>query len=59
VEALRGRGTAVVIATHDAELAAEIGDRVLAVERGRVVEAQLPQSLGAVTVEPMLAQVPA
>lgn len=59
VEALRARGTAVVIATHDAELAAEIGDRVLAVEGGRVAEAELAPPPGAVTLEPMLAQVPA
>jgi ABC-type ATPase involved in cell division len=59
VDALRARGTAVVIATHDVELAAEIGDRVLAVVGGRVVEGELAPPPGAVTLEPMLAQVPA
>ncbi|HLH68004.1 MAG TPA: ABC transporter ATP-binding protein [Candidatus Dormibacteraeota bacterium] len=31
---LRGRGTAIVLATHDADLAAEVGDRVVRVGEG-------------------------
>ena len=35
---LREAGTAVVLATHDSDLAAEVGDRVVRVADGRAVE---------------------
>ena len=39
VRGLTARGSSVVIATHDTQLAAELADRVLEIRDGRVVEA--------------------
>ncbi|HEV2029434.1 MAG TPA: ATP-binding cassette domain-containing protein [Candidatus Dormibacteraeota bacterium] len=41
VSRLRDQGSAVVVATHDAELRAALADRVLRVSGGKVTEAQL------------------
>jgi energy-coupling factor transporter ATP-binding protein EcfA2 len=42
VRALTGRGSSVVIATHDAELVAALADRIVVLGDGRAVE--LPRS---------------
>ena len=42
VRGLAARGTAVVVATHDSELAAAIADRVLIIEEGRVRDCGAP-----------------
>jgi energy-coupling factor transport system ATP-binding protein len=39
---LRDEGTAIVLATHDGDLAAEIGDRIVRVEGGRLEELGAP-----------------
>ncbi|HEX6548523.1 MAG TPA: ATP-binding cassette domain-containing protein [Candidatus Dormibacteraeota bacterium] len=44
IERLKVRGAAVVLATHDSDLAAEVGDRVLVIEDGRAREAGSPES---------------
>jgi ABC-type ATPase involved in cell division len=41
VSRLRDGGSAVVVATHDAELREELADRVLRVSSGMVTEAEL------------------
>ncbi len=38
IRALSARGSAVVVATHDVDLAAEVADRVIAIRDGRAVE---------------------
>jgi len=40
IRSLAGRGTAVVVATHDADLVAEIADRTIAVGDGRATEVE-------------------
>jgi energy-coupling factor transport system ATP-binding protein len=42
LDRLRGDGCSVVVATHDQDLVAEIADRVLVIEDGRVVESAPP-----------------
>jgi energy-coupling factor transport system ATP-binding protein len=41
---LRARGSAVVLATHDSELAAEVGDRIVLVADGGVQELGPPDT---------------
>ena len=45
--------TAVVVATHDAELVTSVADRVMTVDRGVVSEAGPPPAVTAVTLEPV------
>jgi energy-coupling factor transport system ATP-binding protein len=59
IEELRDRGTAVVVATHDAELVTSVADRVVTVDRGGVLDAGPPRGLTAVTMEPVPAELPA
>jgi energy-coupling factor transport system ATP-binding protein len=59
VEDLRERGTAVVVATHDAELVASVADRVVTVDRSGVAEAGRPRGLTAVTLDAVPAELPA
>ena len=40
---LAARGASVVVATHDSDLAAELGDRILRIEEGTVHEAGRPE----------------
>jgi energy-coupling factor transporter ATP-binding protein EcfA2 len=39
---LQDEGTAIVLATHDGDLAAEIGDRIVRVDRGRLEDLGTP-----------------
>jgi len=59
VEDLRERGSAVVVATHDAELVAAVADRVVRVERGRAVDTGSPRAATAITLERVPAELPA
>jgi ABC-type glutathione transport system ATPase component len=45
VDRLRGRGAAVVLATHDGHLVAEVADTVAVLEAGRVSEVSDPETL--------------
>jgi energy-coupling factor transport system ATP-binding protein len=47
VHSLTERGSAVVLATHDTELAAELADRTVALHDGRAVEVDSPATAGA------------
>ncbi len=46
LRALADEGASVVLATHDSELAAELGDRVVLVQNGRVTAAAGPAAAG-------------
>jgi energy-coupling factor transport system ATP-binding protein len=59
VEDLRDRGTAVVVATHDAELVTSVADRVVTVAGGGVADAGPPPGVTAVTLELVPAELPA
>jgi len=52
-------GTAIVLATHDAELVAAVADRVVRVERGRAVDTGSPRAATAITLERVPAELPA
>ncbi|HEX6349604.1 MAG TPA: ATP-binding cassette domain-containing protein [Candidatus Dormibacteraeota bacterium] len=56
---MREQGTAVVIATHDAELVAAVADRVVRVENGAARDQGAPAAATAVTLEPVPAELPA
>jgi energy-coupling factor transport system ATP-binding protein len=43
VQRLAAEGTSVVLATHDAELAAEVGDRIVEVRDGRATDLGPPR----------------
>ncbi len=52
----RGRGAAVLVTTRSAAVAARLGDRVLLLSRGRVVDTVTPADLGADPAAALLAR---
>ena len=50
LDRLRGAGCSVVVATHDQDLVAEIADRVLLIEDGRITEVEPARVAGDVPV---------